>query len=79
MNRPVYEIANEIKTDWGTKLSPYAKPYVQAMECLQSVESPYGQDSGKEIVLRFLCNAGSWRGETAKRVKTELKQMVGLK
>jgi hypothetical protein len=36
-------------------------------------------DTGKSIVLYFLSNAGTWRGETAKRVKAELKKMVGLK
>jgi hypothetical protein len=36
-------------------------------------------DKGKSIVLYFLSNAGSWRGDKAKEIKKELKQMVGLK
>jgi hypothetical protein len=35
----------------------------------------YGMDSGKSIILYFLANASTWRGDTAKRVKAELKAM----
>jgi hypothetical protein len=30
-------------------------------------------------VLYFLANAGTWRGPDAKRIKAELKEMVGMK
>jgi hypothetical protein len=36
-------------------------------------------DTAKSIVLYFLSNASSWRGEKAKSIKAELKKMVGLK
>lgn len=77
--RPLNEIAREIKQDWGTKLSPYAKPYLDAMACCETINSRYGVEDGLTQVLYFLSNASSWRGETAKRVKAELKKMVGLK
>lgn len=77
--RPLYEIANEIRKDWGKKLSPYAKPYLDAMATLDSIEENYMWDSGKNMVLYFLSNAATWRGETAKRIKKELKAMCGLK
>jgi len=77
--RNLNEIAREIKKDWGTKINFGAKPYLEAMFCLSSVNENYGHDSGKSIVLYFLSNASSWRGDVAKRVKTELKLMVGLK
>lgn len=73
--RPLYEIAREIRKDW-TKVSPYAAPYLQAMFCLESITDNYGFDSGRSIVSYFLANAGTWRGETAKRVKAELKAML---
>ena len=76
--RNVSTIAKEIKTDW-TKISPYAKHYLDAMFCFDKVTDNYGSDSGKSVVLYFLSNAGSWRGEKAKEIKKELKQMVGLK
>ena len=73
--RPLYAIAREIRKDWK-KVSPYAAPYLQAMSYLNSVDDNYILDSGRSIVSYFLANAGSWRGETAKRIKTELKAMV---
>ena len=43
---------------------------------LSNISDSYYLDSGEGVVLRFLANAGTWRGETAKRVKLELKAMV---
>ncbi len=76
--RELYVIAKEIKQDWKT-VNYGAKPYLDAMGCLSSTSDSFGMDTGKSIVLYFLSNASAWRGETAKRVKTELKKMVGLK
>lgn len=73
--RPLHEIAREIRADWKN-LSPYAKPYVDAMADLNSINDKYFLDSAKDIVNRFLCNASGWRGEVAKRVKLELKGLV---
>ena len=73
--RPLYEIAREIRTDW-TK--PYfgAVPYLDAMATLTRVSDNYYFDSGKSVVLYFLSNATTWKGEVARRIKTELKAMV---
>lgn len=73
--RPLYEIANEIRKDWK-KVYFGAKPYLDAMACLNSINDNYGWDSAKSIVLYFLGNASTWRGETAKRIKAELKAMT---
>lgn len=73
--RPLYTIAREIRKDW-TKVSPYAAPYLQAMSVLTSIEDNYLFDSARSVVSYFLANAGSWRGETAKRIKAELKAML---
>ena len=78
MNRPLYEIASEIKKDW-TKVNYGAKPYLEAMAELTHVTDKYYEDSAHGIICYFLSNASQWRGETAKRVKAELKKMVGLK
>ena len=78
-SRPLYQIAQEIRKDWGNKIYFGAVPYLQAMMSLSSIDDRYGMDSAKSIVLYFLSNAATWRGETAKRIKTELKQMAGLK
>ena len=73
--RPLYTIAREIRKDWKN-VSPYAAPYLQAMSYLNSVDDHYFLDSGRSVVSYFLANAGSWRGETAKKIKAELKAMV---
>jgi hypothetical protein len=77
-HRPLHIIAREIRTDWR---KPYfgAVPYLEAMACLSSIDGAYYQDSAKSIVAYFLANAGAWRGDTARRVKTELKGLIGLK
>ena len=77
-NRPLYEVARDIRKDWKN-VSPYAKPYLDAMATLNSINDNYMWDSGKSVVLYFLSNASTWRGETAKAIKKELKAMVGLK
>jgi hypothetical protein len=80
--RPLYEIAREIRRDWsaqGKGINYAAKPYLEAMGSLEKVTDSYGYDSGKSVVLYFLSNAASWRGETAKRVKAELKKIAGVK
>lgn len=74
--RPLCEIAREIKKSWGSKVNYAAKPYLDAMMCMNSVNDNYGFDSGEMIVLYFLSNASTWRGEDAKRIKAELKAMV---
>ena len=76
--RKIYSIAREIKQDWE-KVNYAAKPYLDAMFTLSDIEDNYYMDSGKSIVLYFLSNAGSWRGETARRIKKELKTICGIK
>jgi hypothetical protein len=72
--RPLSQIVGEIRKDWKP-VNYAAKPYLEAMECLSSIKDNYGMDSGKSIVLYFLSNASQWKGETAKRVKLELKAL----
>lgn len=79
--RPLYVIANEIRKDWkksvsGTDLNYAAKPYLEAMESLNSINDRFYEDSGKSIVAYFLSNASSYRGETAKAIKKELNSML---
>lgn len=73
--RPLWVIAREIRTDWK---KPYfgAVPYLEAMAALSSIHGAYYQDSAKSIVAYFLANANTWRGDTARRVKAELKALL---
>jgi hypothetical protein len=73
--KQVWEIADVVWADWKN-VSPYAKPYLEAMSSLSSVNDNYFADSGKSVVSYFLANAGSWKGEVAKSVKAELKALV---
>ena len=77
-SRGLSEIAAEIRRDW-TNPNYAAKPYLDAMRQLGGINENYGCDSAKSVVLYFLCNASTWRGETAKRIKKELKKMAGIK
>jgi hypothetical protein len=73
--RPLHVIAREIENDWKR---PYfgAVPYLEAMGYLHSIEDNFIEDSGKSVVLYFLANANTWRGEAARRIKAELKAMT---
>jgi hypothetical protein len=73
--RPLHEIAREIKADWK-KVFYGAAPYLDAMATLNSIDDNYYFDSADSIVRYFLANASTWRGETAKRIKAELKAML---
>jgi hypothetical protein len=74
--RPLREIAADIRAHWP-KVNYAAVPYLEAMETLDSINDFYFQDSGRSIVQYFLGNAAAFRGEDAKRIKAELKALVG--
>ena len=77
--RSIETIANEIRRDWGVKTNYAARPYLQAMYGLNSISDNYGCDSARDIVARFLSNANTWHGTTARRIKDELKAMLKTK
>jgi len=80
MNTPrtLAAIARDIRTHWK---KPYfgAVPYLDAMGTLDTIEDKYGYDDARSIVRYFMANAGTWRGEDARRIKAELKAMTGDK
>lgn len=73
--RPLHAIAAEIRRDWRR---PYfgAEPYLKAMAHLERTTDTYGADTGAGIVRYFLANAGTWRGDAARRVKAELRELL---
>jgi hypothetical protein len=73
--RPLHEIASDIRKDWKP-VNYAAKPYLEAMAQLSSVNDRYYFEDGKTQVIYFLSNASTWRGEVAKAIKVELKSMV---
>ena len=76
--RSIQTIAYDIKAHW-TNVNIHAKPYLDAMTHLNFPEDTFGADSAKDIVLYFLSNASTFRGEHAQRIKAELKKMFGFK
>jgi len=73
--RTISEIAIEIKQDW--KNPNYgAVPYLDAMLSINNINDDYFQDSASSVVIYFLSNARTWKGETAKRIKAELNKML---
>jgi hypothetical protein len=75
MTRSLNTIANNIRKDW-TKPNFAAKPYLDAMGSLSTMQDKYYFDDAASIVRYFLSNATSWKGETAKAIKAELKSML---
>jgi hypothetical protein len=75
MTRSLNTIAKEIRSDW-TK--PYfgAVPYLDAMLHLDTIRDSYYYDDAASVVRYFLANATTWKGETARAVKAELKSML---
>lgn len=73
--RKINTIALDISKDWKN-ISYSAKPYLEAMHGLNTVDDNYGYDNGASIVRYFLANASQWKGENAKAIKLELKQLV---
>jgi len=74
-NRSLSTIAREIRTTWPN-VDYAAKPYLDAMSTLNSIKDPYLCDTASSIVAYFLSNASTWRGEDAKRIKSELRGML---
>ena len=75
----LWEIARIIEEDWSkTKSGVYfgARPYLDAMHAMRSIDDNYGADTGQSVVAYFLANANTWRGETARTVKRELNRRL---
>lgn len=78
-NRAINEIAKEIQKIWGAKLYFGARPYLCAMLSLRDINDRYGMDDAKSIIVYFLANASTFRGDKAKSLKAELKNIAGIK
>jgi hypothetical protein len=79
--RPIFHIAQEIEKTWVDKsgvniVSPYARPYLNAMHLLHDMGDMFYHDTADSVVRYFLANATGWRGEDARRIKAELRGML---
>ena len=75
MTRSINTIAREISNDWA---KPYfgAVPYLDAMHSLSTMQDKFYFDDAESVVRYFLANANTWKGETARAIKAELKAML---
>ena len=77
--RSLSTIAREIEADYasrGKAVHFSAVPYVRAMKSLDGMSDSYGMDDAQSVVIYALSNLSTWRGETATRVKRELRVML---
>jgi hypothetical protein len=74
-NRSISSIARDIKRVW---VKPYfgAKPYLDAMMSLDNINSKYMYDDARSVIMYFLANASTFRGNDAKVLKAELKNLL---
>ncbi len=70
-------IARLIKRDWRN-VHYAARPYLEAMLTLNSINDDHWHDSGQSVVRYFLNNAKTYRGENAKVYKAALKKLAGM-
>ena len=68
-------IARMIRKDWKNVYFG-ARPYLQAMSAINTINDMYGEDSADSIIRYFLGNAGTWKGETARAVKAKLNALL---
>jgi len=73
--RTISQIAQEIKKTWSN-VNYAAKPYLNVMQYLEDKNDRYFEESADDIVLRFLANAQTWKGDDARRIKAELKSLL---
>jgi hypothetical protein len=73
--RPLHVIGAEVAATWNPMYFG-AVPYVAAMNGLNTMTDRYFEDDAASVVTYFLSNAGNWRGDTARRVKAELRSML---
>lgn len=76
--RPLHVIAAEIRQAWPNVYFG-AVPYLDAMSTLSDIRDVYLYEDARTQVTYFLANAGTWRGPDARRIKTELSDMAGIK
>lgn len=76
--RTICEIASDIKRTWKN-VHFGAAPYLLAMHSLDGPYSTYGTEDGRTIVMYFLANASTFRGDEARALKAELKSVCAIK
>jgi hypothetical protein len=83
-HRPLCAIAQSIKDNWSAKYDDakrkpdfyiYGKQSVIALMDLETPLDYYYAEDGKSILIYLISRIDSWRGEYAKAIKAELKEI----
>lgn len=75
--RPLYEIAEEIRNETAASAFWWkAQPYVEAMLSLNKITDMYMFEPADMVVRYALGNLMGWRGDKAKAIKAELREML---
>ena len=78
-SRPIWWIARAIEMDWKDRGKKGwmrdARPYLDAMHDLYDMNSSYGRDNARSIIIYFLSNVAHWRKGIAPEIKKELNAM----
>jgi len=76
--RTLREIALDIASDWKVIKNAGARDALACMKEMGKVTERFGADpNGYSIIGTFLSSSVGWRGEVARRIKRELREMSG--
>ena len=76
--RTLNEIAAEIQADWPVINNAGARDALECMKKMGLITERFAADpNGYSVVGTFLTHSIGWRGDVARRIKKELKQMCG--
>ena len=78
MNRPLKQVAKEIKADWRINIGFMAKDCLDFMECFDSIDEGIGESKARYKVGLFLLISNNYQTKKSDALKTELKQMLGI-
>jgi hypothetical protein len=73
--RAIHSIATDISREWKNVYYG-AVPYLNAMKSLNSISEDYYEDRAETIIIYFLANASTFRGEKARALKLELNNLL---
>lgn len=73
--RAIYSIAADITREWKNVYFG-AIPYLNAMKSLNTISEDYYEDSAESVIIYFLANASTFRGEQARALKLELNNLL---
>jgi len=76
--RSLGDIARDIMgSPWyRSNSSIYARDYIQAMRSCNKITDQYFADTAESVVQYALSNMSTWRGDQARAIKAELKEIL---